>query len=74
MDFHGYFFFTLMLLVFGYWFYECLFLYSQYAKVHLLDTEGFGTTFGKKAQRKKPKLKTADMQVSMLCKDAYLSL
>lgn len=47
---------------------------SQYAKVHLLDTEGFGTTFGKKAQRKKPKLKTADMQVSMHCKDANLSL
>lgn len=35
---------------------------AKYAKVHLLDTEGFETTFGKKAQRKKPKLKTADMQ------------
>ncbi|XP_062592743.1 nucleolar GTP-binding protein 2-like [Saccostrea cucullata] len=35
---------------------------AKYAKVHLLDTEGFETTFGKKAQRKKPKLRTADMQ------------
>lgn len=51
---------------------QCLSLYSQYAKVHLLDTERFETTFGKKAQRKKPKLKTADMQVSMQCKDIYL--
>ena len=39
-------------------------LFLQFAKVHLLDTEGFESTFGKKAQRKKPKLATADIQVS----------
>lgn len=48
---------------------------AKYAKVHLLDTEGFGTTFGKKAQRKKPKLKTADMQAlvdhAMSASDGY---
>ena len=35
----------------------------QSARVHILDTEGFETTFGPKAQRKRPNLKAGDMQV-----------
>ncbi|XP_066273354.1 uncharacterized protein [Branchiostoma lanceolatum] len=35
---------------------------AKTARVHLLDTESFETTFGKKAQRKKPSLKVADYQ------------
>ena len=35
----------------------------QSARVHILDTESFGTTFGPKAQRKRPNLKAADMKV-----------
>nr|XP_058969591.1 nucleolar GTP-binding protein 2-like [Pocillopora verrucosa] len=34
----------------------------QSARVHILDTESFGTTFGPKAQRKRPNLKAADMK------------
>lgn len=41
----------------------------QSARVHILDTEGFETTFGPKAQRKRPNLKAADVQVS-----SYMSL
>ena len=41
----------------------CLSVPLQTARVHLLDTESFETTFGKKAQRKKPSLKVADYQV-----------
>lgn len=37
---------------------------AQSARVHILDTEGFEMTFGPKAQRKRPNLKAADMQVS----------
>ncbi|XP_076008838.1 nucleolar GTP-binding protein 2 [Genypterus blacodes] len=32
------------------------------SKVHILDTEGFETTFGPKAQRKKPNLMVGDMK------------
>lgn len=32
------------------------------SRVHILDTEGFETTFGPKAQRKKPNLATDDMK------------
>ena len=35
----------------------------QSARVHILDTESFGTTFGPKAQRKRPNLTAADMKV-----------
>ncbi|XP_064206736.1 nucleolar GTP-binding protein 2 [Anguilla rostrata] len=35
---------------------------SHNAKVHILDTETFGTTFGPKAQRKRPSLGVADMR------------
>lgn len=35
---------------------------AKKARVHVLDTEGFGTTFGPKAQRKRPTLKTGDLQ------------
>ena len=35
----------------------------QSARVHILDTESFETTFGPKAQRKRPNLKAADMKV-----------
>ncbi|KAK3592155.1 hypothetical protein CHS0354_019446 [Potamilus streckersoni] len=35
---------------------------AKHARVHLLDTESFESTFGKKAQRKKPNLKVTDMQ------------
>ena len=34
----------------------------QNSKVHILDTEGFETTFGPKAQRKRPNLKVGDMK------------
>ncbi|XP_046327575.2 nucleolar GTP-binding protein 2-like [Haliotis rufescens] len=34
---------------------------AKNARVHLLDTESFETTFGKKSQRKRPNLKVADM-------------
>lgn len=37
----------------------------QSARVHILDTEGFETTFGPKAQRKRPNLKAADVQSLM---------
>lgn len=33
----------------------------QNSKVHILDTEGFETTFGPKAQRKRPSLMVEDM-------------
>ncbi|KAL3867873.1 hypothetical protein ACJMK2_040719 [Sinanodonta woodiana] len=35
---------------------------AKHARVHLLDTESFESTFGKKSQRKKPNLKVTDMQ------------
>ncbi|XP_077991170.1 uncharacterized protein LOC144445480 [Glandiceps talaboti] len=35
---------------------------AKHARVHLLDTESFETTFGKKKQRKRPNLKVADME------------
>lgn len=34
----------------------------QNSKVHILDTEGFETTFGPKAQRKRPNLTVGDMK------------
>ena len=35
----------------------------QSARVHILDTESFETTFGPKAQRKRPNFTAADMKV-----------
>ena len=40
-------------------------LFLQNAKVHILDTESFDTTFGPKAQRKRPNIRVADMDVSV---------
>lgn len=37
-------------------------LFLQNAKVHILDTEGYETTFGPKSQRKRPNLIAGDMQ------------
>lgn len=34
---------------------------AKYARVHMLDTEPFGKTFGKKSTRKKPKVGTCDL-------------
>lgn len=34
---------------------------AKYARVHLLDTESFDTTFGPKKQRKRPNLKVRDL-------------
>jgi len=34
----------------------------QNSKVHILDTEGFETTFGPKAQRKRPSLMVDDVK------------
>lgn len=34
----------------------------QNSKVHILDTEGFETTFGPKAQRKRPSLVVGDVK------------
>ncbi|CAG2238957.1 GNL2 [Mytilus edulis] len=34
---------------------------AKHARVHLLDTESFETTFGKKAQRKRPNIKIDDL-------------
>lgn len=39
-----------------------LFVQLQNSKVHILDTEGFETTFGPKAQRKRPSLMVGDMK------------
>lgn len=39
-----------------------LFLRLQNSKVHILDTEGFETTFGPKAQRKRPSLMVGDVK------------
>ncbi|EGF81349.1 hypothetical protein BATDEDRAFT_19365 [Batrachochytrium dendrobatidis JAM81] len=36
--------------------------YQKQSRMHLLDTETFGSTFGPKAQRKKPKLNAASME------------
>ncbi|XP_055535365.1 nucleolar GTP-binding protein 2 [Wyeomyia smithii] len=35
---------------------------ARYQRVHLLDTEGFETTFGPKRQRKRPALKVRDLE------------
>ncbi|XP_033738301.1 nucleolar GTP-binding protein 2-like [Pecten maximus] len=35
---------------------------AKHARVHLLDTESFESTFGKKSQRKRPNLKFEDME------------
>lgn len=35
---------------------------SKYSRVHILDTETFGSTFGKKATRKRPALKVGDLE------------
>ncbi|XP_058461181.1 nucleolar GTP-binding protein 2 [Malaya genurostris] len=35
---------------------------AKYQRVHLLDTEGFDTTFGPKKQRKRPSLKVRDLE------------
>lgn len=37
-------------------------MYLQNSKVHILDTEGFETTFGPKAQRKRPSLMVGDVK------------
>lgn len=42
--------------------YFLLFLHLQNSKVHILDTEGFETTFGPKAQRKRPSLMVGDVK------------
>lgn len=39
-----------------------LFTFQQ-QRVHVVDTESFEYTFGKKALRKKPNVKAADLQV-----------
>lgn len=36
---------------------------AKHARVHLLETESFDSTFGPKATRKKPNLKTSDIEV-----------
>ncbi|KAK3751764.1 hypothetical protein QZH41_003378 [Actinostola sp. cb2023] len=36
---------------------------AKTSRVHILDTESFGTTFGPKAQRKRPNMKAFDVQV-----------
>ncbi|XP_014775789.1 nucleolar GTP-binding protein 2 [Octopus bimaculoides] len=35
---------------------------AKYARPHLLDTESYGVTFGKKAQRKRPKIKVDNLE------------
>jgi len=35
---------------------------AKYARVHMLDTEPFDKTFGKKSQRKRPNVKVADLE------------
>ena len=45
---------------------------AQSVRVHILDTEGFETTFGPKAQRKRPNLKAADVQVLCIYLFYYL--
>lgn len=35
---------------------------AKYARVHMLDTEPFSTTFGKKSTRKKPNMKAPDLE------------
>ena len=42
--------------------YTCM----QHARVHLLDTESFGATFGPKSQRKRPHIPAADIEVNLL--------
>lgn len=37
-------------------------LHPQNSKVHILDTEGFETTFGPKSQRKRPSLTVGDVK------------
>lgn len=37
-------------------------LFLQNSKVHILDTEAFETTFGPKAQRKRPSLIVGDVK------------
>lgn len=37
-------------------------MHLQNSKVHILDTEGFETTFGPKAQRKRPSLMVGDVK------------
>ncbi|ESP05369.1 hypothetical protein LOTGIDRAFT_208405 [Lottia gigantea] len=36
---------------------------AKYKRVHLLDTETFENTFGKKSHRKRPSIKTGDLEV-----------
>lgn len=45
-----------------FFFFPFLFLPLQNSKVHILDTEGFETTFGPKAQRKRPSLMAGDVK------------
>lgn len=35
---------------------------QKYKRIHILDTESYASTFGRKAQRKRPKLKTGDIE------------
>jgi len=38
---------------------------AKYARVHMLDTEPFSTTFGKKSTRKKPNMKAPDLEAML---------
>lgn len=38
---------------------------TKHTRMHILDTDSFGNTFGNKAQRKKPKLETGSMEELM---------
>jgi len=43
---------------------------AKYARVHMLDTESFTQTFGKKATRKKPKVAAADLAAMVAAAEA----
>ncbi|KAG1229385.1 hypothetical protein G6F68_019390 [Rhizopus microsporus] len=38
---------------------------TKHTRMHILDTDSFGNTFGSKAQRKKPKLESGSMEELM---------
>ncbi|CAG2112909.1 unnamed protein product [Medioppia subpectinata] len=42
---------------------------AKYSRVHILDTEGFDKTFGKKANRKRPNIKFDDLQAFITSAD-----
>ena len=45
---------------------------AKHARVHMLDTEPFEKTFGKKAQRKRPNIKVPDLEA--MAKSKYFFL